>query len=111
MQQGHMASMNLRVTQFNLLSYLNLPQDIQVDTMLNFAGGLRTFSVPAYTRFDSRIAWHSVERLELSVIGQNLSQPRHLELTPVNRGIFMAQVKRRFYCKLTWGANNHGRQI
>jgi iron complex outermembrane receptor protein len=58
--------------QFNLRSYLNLPRSIQFDTMVYFVGGLSTFSVPAYTRLDSRIAWRPAERLELSVIGQNL---------------------------------------
>jgi iron complex outermembrane receptor protein len=88
--------------QFNFRSYLNLPQSIQFDTMVYFVGGLSTFSIPAYTRLDSRIAWRPAERLELSVIGQNLSQPRHLEFTSANQGILATQVKRSFYGKATW---------
>jgi len=88
--------------QFNLRSYLNLPQGIQFDTMMYFVGGLSTFSVPAYTRLDSRIAWRPAERLEISVIGQNLSQSRHLEFTSANQGILATQVKRSFYGKVTW---------
>jgi iron complex outermembrane receptor protein len=88
--------------QFNLRSYLNLPHNIQFDTMLYFVGGLPTFSVPAYTRLDSRIAWRPAERLELSVVGQNLSQSYHLEFTSANQGILATQVKRSFYAKVTW---------
>jgi len=88
--------------QFNLRSYVNLPQNIQFDTMMYFVGGLSTFSVPAYTRLDSRIAWRPMESMELSVTGQNLSQPRHLEFTSANQGILATQVKRSFYGKLTW---------
>ena len=88
--------------QFNFRSYLNLPQNIHLDTMLYFVGGLSTFSVPAYTRLDSRIAWRPAERLELSVIGQNLLQPSHLEFTSANQGILATQVKRSFYGKVTW---------
>ena len=56
----------------------------------------------AYTRLDSRIAWRPAERLELSMIGQNLLQPSHLEFTSVNQGILASQVKRGFYGKATW---------
>jgi iron complex outermembrane receptor protein len=89
--------------QFNLRSYVNLSQNIQFDTMMYFVGGLSTFSVPAYTRLDSRIAWRPAERLELSVIAQNLLQPRHMEFTFANQGILATQVKRSFYGKVTWG--------
>jgi iron complex outermembrane receptor protein len=88
--------------QFNLRSYVNLPQNIQFDTMMYFVGGLPTFSVPAYARLDSRIAWRPMEGMELSVTGQNLSQPRHLEFTSANQGILATQVKRSFYGKMTW---------
>ena len=88
--------------QFNLRSYLNLPRNIQFDTMLYFVGRLPTFSVPAYTRLDSRIAWRATEHLEFSVTGQNLLQPRHLEFTSANQGILATQVKRSFYGKVTW---------
>jgi len=88
--------------QFNVRSYLNLPRNIQFDSMLYFVGGLSIFSVPAYTRLDSRIAWRPVEDMELSVTGQNLSQPRHLEFTSTNQGILATQVKRSFYGKVTW---------
>lgn len=88
--------------QFNLRSYLNLPQNMQFDTKLYFVGGLPTFGVPAYMRLDSRIAWRFAERLELSVVGQNLLQPHHLEFTSANQGILATQVKRSFYAKVTW---------
>jgi len=88
--------------QFNVRSYLNLPRNIQFDSMLYFVGGLSIFNVPAYTRLDSRIAWRPVEGMELSVTGQNLSQPRHLEFTSANQGILATQVKRSFYGKMTW---------
>jgi iron complex outermembrane receptor protein len=88
--------------QFNVRSYLNLPRNIQFDSTLYFVGGLPTFSVPAYARLDSRIAWRPMEGMELSVTGQNLSQPRHLEFTSTNQGILATQVKRSFYGKVTW---------
>ena len=88
--------------QFNVRSYLNLPRNIQFDSMLYFVGGLSTFSVTAYPRLDSRIAWRPMEGMELSVTGQNLSQPRHLEFTSANQGILATHVKRSFYGKMTW---------
>ncbi len=35
--------------------------------------------VPAYTEATARLAWRPTARLELSVVGQNLLHPRHLE--------------------------------
>ena len=38
-----------------------------------------SFATPAYTAVDARIGWRPVPKLELSLIGRNLTDGRHVE--------------------------------
>ncbi|HEY8932046.1 MAG TPA: TonB-dependent receptor, partial [Rariglobus sp.] len=57
--------------------------------------------VPAYVTADIRFAYRLTERLELSLVGQNLLDNRHPEqaASPITT---TAEVPRGFYGKLTW---------
>jgi iron complex outermembrane receptor protein len=56
--------------------------------------------VPGYTRFDARLAWHPAEYVELSVVGQNLTNGRHLEF--MTSGRVSSEARRSVYGKITW---------
>lgn len=92
--------------QVNLRSYTNPWKGIEWDTMMYYVGALPgnldpMFAVPSYTRVDSRLGFRFQERGELSFIGQNLLQPRHMEFAPssVNSSSF---VKRGFLARFAW---------
>ncbi len=76
--------------QFNLRSYVDLPYNIQWDTMLYYVDTLYgandgfgdTVTVPAYTRLDMRLGWTAMPGLDLSLIGQNLLKSEHAEYSP-----------------------------
>ncbi|QOY96497.1 TonB-dependent receptor [Massilia sp. UMI-21] len=51
----------------------------ELDFTLRRVGGLARPSVPSYTAIDLRYGWRIREGLELSLIGQNLGDPRHAE--------------------------------
>ena len=92
--------------QVNLRSYMNPWKNIELDTMMYYVGALYgnlnpSYAVPSYTRVDTRIGFNLLERGELSFVGQNLLQPRHLEFAPsaVSASSF---VKRGFYAKFSW---------
>jgi len=61
--------------------------------------GLRFFDVPSYTRLDANLTWRGFEKLELSLIGQNLLGS-HMEFgqnpSPANL------VHRSAYGKIAW---------
>jgi len=42
------------------------------------------------------------EDIEISLVGQNLLDPRHPELSSENTGILPSEVPQSFYGKLTW---------
>ncbi len=67
--------------QFNLRSYVDLPYNVQWDTMLYHVDQLPAVPVPAYTRLDMRLGYTPIKGLDLSLIGQNLLRAEHEEYT------------------------------
>jgi iron complex outermembrane receptor protein len=61
-----------------------------------------TAPIPAYLTMDARLAWRPVKGLELSVVGQNLLQPRHVEFAQEAYGPPQTVVPRAFYLQLDW---------
>jgi outer membrane receptor for monomeric catechols len=67
-----------------LASYLDLPRHFQFDSFAYFTGTLpalwgQPIPVPNYWRADARLGWNPVRWLDISISGQNLTTPRHLE--------------------------------
>ena len=83
-------------------SLLNLKKNVELDTSLKFVSKLTSQNVPGYARLDTRLGWRPGERIELSVVGQNLATPRHIEFID-NSGFFVAtEVERTVFGKITW---------
>jgi iron complex outermembrane receptor protein len=81
---------------------LDLPAGLELDLLGRHVGELRARGVPSYTTADVRLGWRWSNRLELSLIGQDLLEERHAEFPtiafiPDNR--FIA---RRGYAKAVW---------
>jgi iron complex outermembrane recepter protein len=88
--------------QVSLRSSLNLPARVQFDAALRWVDTLYNSSgrVPSYFEMDTRLAWRVRERLELSIVGQNLLHDHHPEYgTPdPTRG----EIQRSVYGKAAW---------
>jgi outer membrane receptor for monomeric catechols len=68
--------------QFQFHSLLDLTQRLEWDTALYHVGQLVDTGngpTPSYLRLDTRLAWRIGESLELSIAGQNLQSPAHVE--------------------------------
>ena len=57
----------------------DLTDRIQTDLTVRYVDTLTAFATPAYTAVDARIGWRPVPKLELSLIGRNLTDGRHIE--------------------------------
>lgn len=96
--------------QFQIRSYLDLPYNLNLDTMLYHVGTLRAAQglgghpgVPAYTRLDARIGWRPSRSLEFSVALANLSDPMHPEFISSEASVRSGeQVSRGVYGKMIW---------
>ena len=85
--------------QIDVSSFLHLSRSLDLSGHAYFVGALRFYNVPSYTRVDTNLRWTGFEKLELSLIGQNLLGS-HLEygetLSPSN------PVHRSVYGKVAW---------
>jgi iron complex outermembrane receptor protein len=92
--------------QFSLRSSMDLPHNVEfdaglrwVDTLHNY-DGTRTGTVPSYFELDARLAWRVSQRIELSVVGQNLLHDQHPEYG--FPGPAREEIQRSVYGKITW---------
>lgn len=60
-------------------SRFNLPRGFEIDPTYRYVSSLPALSIPAYGTADLHLGWRASSHLELSISGQNLLQPRHLE--------------------------------
>ena len=82
--------------QLSLMSFIDLPADLQLDGVFRYIDNLRSQSVGRYFNLDLRLGWHATKNLDLSLVGQNLLAGHHAEWsggTKIQRGI---------YTKATW---------
>jgi iron complex outermembrane receptor protein len=85
---------------------LNLPRHAEFDAALRWVDTLHINSgsmpgtVPAYFELNTRLAWHASERLELSLVGQNLLHNRHPEYGYPDP--MRVEIQRSAYGKLAW---------
>jgi iron complex outermembrane recepter protein len=86
--------------QVQMQSSFDLPKRVTFDFDYRFVSALPALAVFAYSSANARIAWSLGKHIELSVVGENLLQPYHVE-SPGDPGPNVA-IKRSFYGKLLW---------
>lgn len=77
-----------------LQALLTLPRGFEFDPTYRYVGALPGLA-PSYTTADADLSWRFTRDLTFSVVGQNLFQPRHPEMGPL-------QVQRGAYAQITW---------
>ena len=92
--------------QFAIRSTATLPANIEFDTTLRWVDTLHTNngstvgSVPSYFGLDGRLAWRSAKGLELSLVAQNVLNPRHVEYGYPSA--LREQIDRSVFAKVAW---------
>ena len=90
--------------QWNLRSFLDLPHNVEFDTMVYYVGALPNQDVPSYTRLDMRLGWSPIRELELSLAVQNIQDSQHPE-SERGKDVTLAtstEVPRSVYGKAKW---------
>jgi len=77
-----------------LQALVSLPRGFEVNSTYRYTGAL-SGSVPSYTTADAHLSWRLTRAMTFSIVGQNLFQPRHAEMGPL-------QVQRGAYAQVTW---------
>jgi iron complex outermembrane receptor protein len=85
---------------FNIRSYLQLPHNLEFDSMLYYVSKNSSKGVKSYTRLDLRLGWKPQKNFELSLVGQNLLEDQHSETTDSLENF--SETERSFYAKATF---------
>jgi iron complex outermembrane receptor protein len=81
-------------------SLFNLPMGFELDPSYRYVSALPALFVKAYGTMDLRVGWHLARNVELSIVGQNLFQPQHVEFK--NDPGPLIGIKRSAYAQITW---------
>ncbi len=85
--------------QLSVRSLMDLPHGLELDWWLRYVS--RTYKVNSYVAFDARIGWRPTDNLEISLVGRNLFDNHHLELTPLLAEQPPSEVERSVYAKVS----------
>ncbi|MGB2636468.1 MAG: TonB-dependent receptor, partial [Candidatus Acidiferrum sp.] len=88
--------------QAQLRSHVDLAKNLAWDTNAYYVGRLPAQFVASYTRLDSLLTWRPRERIEFSVVGQNLLSDHHTEFNDQFQSVNSSEMKRSAYAKFTW---------
>jgi iron complex outermembrane receptor protein len=88
--------------QAQLRSHVELDRGLTWDMNVYFVDSLPAQQIPSYTRMDTQLTWRIAERLQFSVVGQNLLRDHHVESNDIFTSVNSSQVKRGGYARLTW---------
>jgi len=85
-----------------LNSSVKLRSNIEWNATLRYVSRLATPNIASYVGADTTMRWQPRGDLEVSVTGQNLQSPRHMEFADVAKVLIPSPVERSLFGKLTW---------
>ncbi|MBI3129797.1 MAG: TonB-dependent receptor [Acidobacteria bacterium] len=85
----------------SLRSLWDLGPNWELDCLVRHVASLPNPPVPAYTAVDVHLGWRPMRGLELALVGQNLTDARHVEFTPSAAAV-PSVMERGARVKLTW---------
>jgi iron complex outermembrane recepter protein len=88
--------------QAQLRSHMEFHRGINWDASAYFVGALPSQTVPSYTRLDMQLSWRLGERVQVSLVGQNLLKDHHEEFSDFLQSVNSSLIKRSAYAKFTW---------
>ena len=65
--------------QFSVRSNIQLPHNLEFNTNFYYTDSLKSHDVPVQARLDLRLAWNPSRKLQLAVVGQNVTNKTHHE--------------------------------
>ena len=81
---------------------VDLPGHMELDLLGRHVAELRGRGIPAYTSADIRAGWRWRDRLELSVVAQDLLEDRHAEFPTISFILDNRQIGRRVFARAVW---------
>ena len=86
---------------FVVRSTIDLPHNIQLDSVLRYVGDLPNPPTPSYLTLDARLAWSPFPSIEVAIVGRNLLDDKHPEFRANPPGL-TREVERSIFGTLKW---------
>ena len=83
-------------------SIVNLRANVEWNVTVRYVARLAAPDIASYVGADTTLRWRPSDNLEVSVTGQNLLSPGHMEFGDLSNILFPTQVRRSAFAKLTW---------
>ena len=87
---------------FQVSSILKLPRSVEWNATIRYVSRLTAPNIPSYVGADTTLQWRPRDDLQVSITGQNLLSPRHMEFGDVQKILIPSQVQRSVFGKFTW---------
>lgn len=89
--------------QFQIRSYYDITSWLELNSALYFYDRVQQYAIKSFFRFDTGVTLKPLKNIDISLWGQNLLDPSHKEYAPdIYTAAGGGEVKRSFYCKITW---------
>ena len=88
--------------QLALRSAMDLPGELELDLNSRYVGGLPDVDLGGYVAFDVRLGWQGPDNLEVSLVGQNLTDRQHTEFRAPHSPTLTSRVERGAYGVVRW---------
>ncbi|MBU0675162.1 MAG: TonB-dependent receptor [Proteobacteria bacterium] len=88
--------------QVKIQSSLALPMDTEFDLSFRYVDDIELYNYDGYLEMDTRLGWHPLPNLDLSLIGRNLLNSSHPEFRENTFYTVSSEVERSVYGKMTW---------
>ena len=86
---------------FSLVSYMDLPHNLELNTALYYVGPLDGLNIDGHTRVDLNLSWHVNRTVTLAAGCHNLFDDSHQEFSNTMDGILASEIPRMVYATLT----------
>ncbi|MGI9274622.1 MAG: TonB-dependent receptor plug domain-containing protein [Endozoicomonas sp.] len=86
----------------NVRSSMNLPGEWGFDLWVRYIDNLRDAGVGAHTALDLRLSKKLDDRLEFSLVGQNLFKKQRQEFSEIFSGLGSTQIQESWYAQIRW---------
>ncbi|HZQ56174.1 MAG TPA: TonB-dependent receptor [Bryobacteraceae bacterium] len=88
--------------QFGIQSFVNVSSRASFDNSIYYVGRLDALDVPAYVRVDARFGYKLRKGVQLSLVGQNLSSPQHIEFGDLGQATVSSEIPRSVFGSIAW---------
>ncbi|MFH1312486.1 MAG: TonB-dependent receptor [Candidatus Eisenbacteria bacterium] len=86
--------------QFCLYSRMDLPREVEVDFGFRYVDELPNLGLDSYSSLDARIGLNCLGPVGISVVGQNLLESRHTEMTSLYLDSVPTEIERGVYAMI-----------